>query len=151
MAFLFLIPHCLCTDVGGIPTTSLFCETARFLKVHAGSSVAATPEEALRLVTVEPARILALADRLGRFAPGMEWSVIKVAADLAAWSGEDDPRAAAVKPLQRQGLDWGVDLQSLDADVRVTAARLEHRVRLVTRAGRTLWESPRVRSHLRPP
>jgi len=40
------IPHALCTDVGASPTTSLFCEMAQFLKVHAGSSLAATPEEA---------------------------------------------------------------------------------------------------------
>jgi cytosine/adenosine deaminase-related metal-dependent hydrolase len=36
------IPHSLCTDVGASPTTSLFCEMAEFLKVHAGSSAAAT-------------------------------------------------------------------------------------------------------------
>jgi len=161
------IPHCLCTDVGASPTTSLFCEMAQFLKVHAGSSAAATPEAALRLVTVEPARILGLADRLGTFAPGTEWSFIEVAtespapaasareailsllrmteADLAAWTSADDPRAAAVTRLREQGLDWGADLQSLEADVRATAARLEHRVLRVTRAGRTLWESPHVR------
>ena len=158
------IPHCLCTDVGASPTTSLFCEMAQFLKVHADSSVAATPEEALRLVTIEPARILGLADRLGTFAPGLEWSFIEVAtdfsaapatareailggllrmteADLDAWR-HDDARAAAVRRLRETGLDWGADLQLLDADVRATAARLERRVLRVIRAGRLVWESP---------
>jgi guanine deaminase len=156
------IPHCLCTDVGASPTTSLFCEMAQFLKVHAGSSAAVTPEEALRLVTVAPAAILGLADRLGTFAPGLEYSFIEVAhdsatppptaraailggllrmtaADLEAWRQDDDPRAAAVRRLRAEGLDWGVDLAALDADVRATAARLEHRVLSVTRQGRVVF------------
>jgi guanine deaminase len=156
------IPHCLCTDVGASPTTSLFCEMAQFLKLHAGSSAAATPEEALRLVTVAPAAILGLADRLGTFAPGLEYSFIEVAhdsatppptaraailggllrmtaADLEAWRQDDDPRAAAVRQLRAEGLDWGVDLAALDADVRATAARLEHRVLSVTRQGRVVF------------
>ena len=160
------IPHALCTDVGASPTTSLFCEMAQFLKVHAGSSSAATPEEALRLVTVAPARILGLADRLGTFAPGLEWSFIEVAcdgpvpatageailrgllrmteADLELWRRGDDPRSAAVRRLRDEGLDWGSELAALDADVRATAARLERRVRRVTRAGKTVWESHEV-------
>jgi predicted amidohydrolase YtcJ len=125
----------------------------QFLKVHAGSSSAATPEEALRLVTVAPARILGLADRIGSFAPGMEWSFIEVArddaalpatareailggllrmseADLEPWAAGDTAEAAAVNGLR-------------DAEVRATAARLEHRVRRVTRAGIMIWESHR--------
>ena len=160
------IPHALCTDVGASPTTSLGCEMAQFLKVHAGSSAAATPEEALRLVTVAPARILGLADRLGTFAPGMEWSFIEVPwegaappatareailggllgmtdADLEAWRQGEEPRAAAVRRLRDEGLDWGPDLALLDADVRATAARLEHRIRRVTRAGIIMAESHR--------
>lgn len=156
------IPHCLCTDVGASPTTSLLCEMAQFLKVHAGASAAATPEEALRLVTAAPAAILGLADRLGTFAPGRECSFIEVAsatstppatardailggllgmteADLAAWCRADDPRAAAVRRLRERGLDWGADLAALEADVRDTAARLEHRVRRVTRRGRVVF------------
>ena len=157
------IPHALCTDVGASPTTSLFCEMAQFLKVHAGSSSAATPEEALRLVTVAPARMLGVADRLGSFAPGMEWSFIEAAcdgpapatareailhgllrmteADLEPWRQGDEPRATAVRRLRDEGLDWGHDLAALEADVRATAARLEHRVRRVTRAGKVVWES----------
>ena len=147
------IPHALCTDVGASPTTSLFCEMAQFLKVHAATSSAATPEEALRLVTVAPARMLGLADRLGTFAPGMDWSFIEVAcdgpapatareailhgllqmteADLDPWRSEDGPMTAAVRRLRDDGLDWGHDLATLDADVRATAKRLEHRVRRV--------------------
>jgi guanine deaminase len=157
------IPHSLCTDVGASPTTSLLCEMAQFLKVHARSSSAATPEEALRLVTVAPARLLGLGDRLGTFAPGMEWSFIEVAgdgpapatgreailggllrmtdADLDPWRQADDPRAAAVRRLRDEGLDWGPELAALEADVRATAARLERRVRRVTRRGETVWES----------
>lgn len=160
------IPHALCTDVGASPTTSLLCEMAAFLKVHAGSSAAATPEEALRLVTLAPAKILGLADRIGSFAPGLEWSFIEVAwdnaatpatareailggllgmseEDLDAWRRGGEPRAMAAQRLRDEGLDWGRDLVALDADVRATAARLEHRVRRVTRAGVIMWESNR--------
>jgi guanine deaminase len=158
------IPHALCTDVGASPTTSLFCEMAQFLKVHAGSSSAATPEEALRLVTVAPAQILGLADRIGTFAPRMEWSFIEVAwrgaappatareailrglvgmteAELEVWRQGDESRAAAVRRLGAEGLDWGPELAALDADVRATAVRLERRVQRVTREGKTVWES----------
>jgi guanine deaminase len=156
------IPHCLCTDVGASPTTSLLCEMAQFLKVHAGSSAAATPEEALRLVTLAPARILGLTDRLGSFSPGMEYTFIEAAcdgplpatareailrgllrmteADLAAWR-DDDPRAAAVRRLNADGLDRGSELALLEADVAAAAARLEGRVRRVTRAGRVVWQA----------
>ena len=155
------IPHALCTDVGASPTTSLFCEMAQFLKVHAGSSSSATPEEALRLVTVAPARMLGVGDRIGTFAPGLEWSFIEVAcegpvpatareailsgllgmseADLDSWRSGDGPAAAAMRRLRDEGLDWGHDLAVLDADVRATAARLEGRVRRVTRAGKVVW------------
>ena len=155
------IPHALCTDVGASPTTSLFCEMAQFLKVHAGSSSSATPEEALRLVTVAPARMLGVGDRIGTFAPGLEWSFIEVAcdgpvpatareailggllgmseADLDSWRSGDGPAAAAMRRLRDEGLDWGHDLAVLEADVRATAARLEGRVRRVTRAGKVVW------------
>jgi len=159
------IPHALCTDMGASPTTSLFCEMAQFLKAHASSSSAATPEEALRLVTVAPARILGLGDRVGTFAPGMEWSFIEVAwdgaappatareailggllsmreAELESWRRGDGAAAAAMRRLRDEGLDWGHDLAVLDADVRATAMRLEGCVRRVTRAGRVLWRSP---------
>jgi guanine deaminase len=160
------IPHALCTDVGASPTTSLFCEMTQFLKVHAGSSSAATPEEALRLVTVAPARILGVADRIGTFASGMECSFIEVVwngaappatareailggllsmgeADLGSWASGDRVEAASMRRLRDEGLDWGHDLAVLDADVRSTAARLEGRVRRVTRAGRVVWEACR--------
>lgn len=163
------IPHSLCTDVGASPTTSLFCEMAQFLKVHAGSSAAATPEEALRLVTVAPARLLGLADRVGSFAPGMEYSFIEVAwdgpaapadareavlagllrmsdGDLDAWR-DGAPLAQAAKRLRAEGLDWGSDLALLEADVRTTAGRMESRVRRVTLAGRTAWAAVPLSKH----
>ena len=156
------IPYAVCTDVGASPTTSLCCEMAAFLKVHASSSAAATPEEALWRVTLAPARILGLADRLGRFAPGMEYSFIEVAwdrsappntaadailgglvmmtpADLAAWRDDSDERAAAVRRLREEGLDQGPDLAVLDADVRATADRVRGRIRRVTLAGRVAF------------
>jgi guanine deaminase len=157
------IPHALCTDVGASPTTSLLCEMAQFLKVHAADTAEATPEEALRLVTLAPAEILGLGDRIGRFAPGMEWTWIDVAsfsdvppatareailegllgmseAELAAWRRVDDPRGGAVRTLRSEGLDEGSALALLEADVRATACRLERRVRQVVRAGRTMWK-----------
>ena len=156
------IPYSLCTDVGASPTTSLFCEMAQFLKVHAASSAAATPEEALRLVTSAPAAMLGLGSRLGSFAPGMEYSLIEVAWDspaapadareailsgllrmnpdqLAAWRDGRHPLAQAATRLREGGLDWGDDLARLDEDVRQTAAHVEGRVRRVTLAGRVVW------------
>jgi len=156
------IPHALCTDVGASPTTSLFCEMAQFLKVHAASSAAATPEEALWLVTLAPARILGLDGRLGSFAPGMEHSFIEAAwtgeppataaeailglaglapADLDGWRAAGDPRARAVATLRDAGLEWGADLALLDADVRAAAGRVAGCVRRVTVAGRTAWRA----------
>jgi hypothetical protein len=140
---------------------------AQFLKAHAGASAAATPEEALRLVTVAPARILGLSDRIGTFAPGLECSFIEVAwdgaappatareailggllrfgaADLAAWASGDTAEAGAMRRLRGAGHDGGHDLAVLEADVRASAARLEGRVRRVTRAGRELWASVRA-------
>lgn len=159
------IPFALCTDVGASPTTSLFCEMAQFLKVHAGRSATATPEEALRLVTTAPAAILGLGDRLGRFAPGMEWSFIEVAwpgsappatardailtglirmteAELAAWHDPQCPLRLAADRLRDTGLDAGPDLAALEADVRATVGRVERQVRRVTRAGRVVWVAP---------
>jgi hypothetical protein len=64
-------------------------------------------------------------------------------ADLSPWASGDSAEAASMRRLRDEGLDWGHDLAVLDADVRVTAVRLEHRVRRVTRAGVIMWESHR--------
>jgi guanine deaminase len=159
------VPFALCTDVGASPTTSLFCEMAEFLKVHAGSGATVTPEEALWRTTRAPAQILGLADRIGSFAPGLEYSFIEVARDgagppataadailgdlllmtpddIEAWRDETDPRAAAMHRLRAEGLDWSDDLAVLDADVRAAAERLRNRVMRVTRAGRIAWQTP---------
>jgi hypothetical protein len=63
-------------------------------------------------------------------------------AELESWRRGDVAAAAAMRRLREEGLDWGHDLAVLDADVRATAARLEGRVRRVTRAGKVLWASP---------
>jgi guanine deaminase len=150
------IPLALGTDVGASPTTSLSCEMVTFLEVHAASSLAATPEAALELVTLAPARILGLDDRLGTFAPGKDYSFIEVAgggppavsareailgilrmteADLAAWRNPADPRAAAVGGLRDGGLDLGPERAILEAGIRETAARLDRVVQRVTIRG----------------
>jgi ATP-binding cassette subfamily B protein len=66
------------------------------------------------------------------------------AADLAAWASGDSAEAGAMQRLRGAGLDGGHDLALLEADVRASAARLEGRVRRVTRAGRELWASVRA-------
>src|SRR5262249_31692515 len=66
------IPYALCTDVAASPTTSLLCEMLQFLRVHAGRSALATPQEGLFRATLAPATILGLADRLGSFEPGKD-------------------------------------------------------------------------------
>jgi cytosine/adenosine deaminase-related metal-dependent hydrolase len=65
------IPYAICTDVGASPTTSILAEMAQFLKVHAGRSDYATPQEALFRTTLAPAQLLELSDRLGRLEPGL--------------------------------------------------------------------------------
>lgn len=153
------IPLALGTDVGASPTTSLLCEMATFLKVHAGSSAAATPEAAFELGTIAPARILGLADRLGTLTVGREFSFLEVAcpgslpatageailgmlrmqaAELGAWRDPADPRGNAVERLRREGLDEGPERALLEADVRETAARLDGAVRRVTLRGRVV-------------
>jgi len=87
------IPWCLCTDVGASPTTSLLCEMAQFLKVHAATSRAATPEEALWRATFAPAAALGLADRLGSFTPGRECSFVEIVGGTAAAGPAELPAA----------------------------------------------------------
>ena len=98
--------------------------------------------------------MLGLADRLGTFARGMDWSFIELARDgptpataceailhgplqmteagLDPWWRKDGPMTATVRRLRDDGLDWGHDLATLDADVRATAKRLERRDLRVT-------------------
>ena len=49
------IPYAIATDVGASPTVSMLAEMGRFLQVHAGGSIHATPSEALWRATLGPA------------------------------------------------------------------------------------------------
>ncbi|MGD9722016.1 MAG: amidohydrolase family protein [Pirellulales bacterium] len=156
------IPYALCTDVGASPTTSLLCEMVQFLRVHRGRSRFATPAEALLCVTLAPAQILGMADRLGSFEPGKECSFVEVAgpapnqvppdADGAILRGllevSDDDLArfdagGKLRPLLDQlvdrGLPAGEALHTLTADVEQTARRLNDKIQRVTLAGSPVW------------
>lgn len=72
------IPYAIATDVGASPTVSLLAEMNRFVMVHEGHSVLATPGEALYRATGAPAEILGLGDRLGALESGRPMSFIEV-------------------------------------------------------------------------
>lgn len=152
------IPYALCTDVGASPTTSLLCEMLQFLKVHRGRSQAATPQEALYRVTLAPAEILGLADRLSSFAPGKDLSFIEVAGAPKAIPPTDANRAIlegvlgssdadidlyapggklgpAIQKLAAVGLPVADELLGLTADVERAAAALDKKIIRVTVAG----------------
>jgi guanine deaminase len=157
------IPYALCTDVGASPTTLLLTEMVQFLRVHAGRSRYATPSEALYAVTLSPAQILGLADRVGSFAVGKDFSFVEAklpvpaaqfsTADEAIQHGllelDDEPlsaylpggdRGAIVDRLRLSGLPIGDELSQLRADVDATAGRLDAKIVRVTLSGRTAWE-----------
>ena len=81
------IPHnaALMTDVGvNVSINSDSDEHARRLNTEAGKAVkhgGLDPHEALKLVTINPAIQLGVADRIGSLVPGKD-------ADLAIWSGD---------------------------------------------------------------
>lgn len=152
------IPYAICTDVGASPTTSMLNEMVQFLRVHRGRSAAATPREALFRATLAPAQILGLDYRLGSFEVDKEFSFLEVAggppsveysADEAILHGllevsaADFPRyefggefALAMGRLDSRGLEVGPELAMLTTDVEHTAARMNHKVRRVTLAGK---------------
>jgi cytosine/adenosine deaminase-related metal-dependent hydrolase len=155
------IPYAICTDVGASPTTSLLCEMVQFLRVHTGRTARATPSEALYATTLAPAQILGLADRLGSFDVGKEFSFIEAAFDKSAPDpttadetilrrlletdsadlgryGPGGEFAMAVGRLAATGLSVGEDLARLTADVERTAARLDRKIVRVTVNGRVL-------------
>jgi len=162
------IPYAICTDVGASPTTSLLAEGAQFVRVHAGRSRTATAERALWGITLGPARILGLDDRLGSFDTGKEFSFIEVkrptgpgvdkqggAANveqaiveglLELSAGDIDVYRSGgrlgtiVDRLQQRGLEVGENLGRLTADFAGTARRLDDKIVRVTLAGRTAWE-----------
>jgi guanine deaminase len=159
------IEYAICTDVGASPTTSMLAEMAQYLKVHAGRSRRATPGESLYRSTLAPAKILALEHLLGTFAVGRPMSLVEIdfgqarnfrdaddailrgllgmtEADLARYSSPGELHDA-LDGLATGRLDVGAALDSLDRDVRKTAARLEHRVISTTLQGEQVFASER--------
>jgi guanine deaminase len=145
------IEYAICTDVGASPTTSILAEMAQFLKVHAGRSKHATPQEALYRATLAPAKMLALDGQLGSFAKGKPMSFIEVEvaqnnfrdADDAIVRGLldyqfDQSLLPALDKLQAGQLDAGPELQSLERDARATAQRMEQKRIHVTIAGQRI-------------
>jgi hypothetical protein len=132
------------------------------LRVHRGRSRYVTPQEAVYAVTLSPATILGLANRIGSFDVGKDLSFIEArlpkrgqvpaTADDAIRGGllelsETDLRAyepgrefgAIVDRLQATGLPVGDDLNRLTADFAATARRLDDKIVRVTLAGRTAY------------
>ena len=164
------IDWAICTDVGASPTTSLLVEMAQFLKVHLRYSDRATPSEALRRVTIEPAKIMHVDHLVGRLEVGRPMSFIEIgcersalvhrtvhevilaalldtsSAELDAFASDPDC-AAALELLRSSGLDLGPELKCLTDDVERTRQRLEGKVRegkvrRVTLWGKTVWQRP---------
>lgn len=157
------IDYAICTDVGASPTTSMLAEMAQFLKVHAGRSRHATPQEALFRATLAPAHMMHLDRRIGSLEVGKPMSFIEVepfgmfgSTDEMILTGllgmteaelNEPDRRTALDALEAVSLDVGPQLHLLDADVRATAARLENRVRSVTLEGSEVFrrrEDPAV-------
>lgn len=153
------IPYALCTDVGASPTTSMLCEMAQFLKVHAGRSPHATPQEALFRATLAPAHILGLDDELGSLETGKPASFIEVACEarvLRSGSADEVIRdglldstpdtalaiTGILDELAVNGISQEEALTALADDVNATARRLDKKVQRVTLRGRTVWERP---------
>lgn len=152
------IPYAICTDVGASPTTSILCELVQFLRMHAGRSLLATPQEGLYRVTLGAARMLGLEQELGSFEVGKPFSLVEVAcdrslsglsadeailallemtpADLAAWA---ESNREPLNELQASGLDQGPALARLTEAVRETVERLNTKVLRVIVAGQELF------------
>jgi guanine deaminase len=117
------IPVAVCTDVGASPTTSLLAEAAQFLRVHAGRSRTATPERALVGITLAPAQILGLDDRLGSFDVGKDFSFIEVKPPAGPSPGSgfgNTPPAATVEQAIVEGL---LELSEADIDAYRSGGR----------------------------
>jgi guanine deaminase len=152
------IDYAICTDVGASPTTSMLCEMAQFLKVHAGRSNRATPSEALFRSTLAPAKMLNI-DDLGTFEVGKPLSFIEIACEPATLGSEsadevilkgilemsnEQLRAhkAALDQLQAEGLDLGPQLGEVTRDVQSTQRTLDNKVRRVVMNGATVYRRP---------
>jgi guanine deaminase len=117
------IPYAIATDVGASPTVSMLAEMGRFLQVHAGGSIHATPSEALWRATLGPAQILGLQDTMGRLEPGRPMSFIEI---------------QPVQPVSATTADE-IILSILPDDLD----RPETTVNRVTLAGKTVFERSR--------
>ena len=149
------IDYAICTDVGASPTASMLAEMAQYLKVHAGRSNRATPEEALYRCTLAPAQMLDIDDQIGSFEIGKPMSFIEVQAFDHYDSADEtirqgllgmtaDPALSpslqsALDALEAVELEVGRSFELLEDDVRTTAKHLEDRVLAVTVAGAQIW------------
>ena len=154
------IEYAIYTDVGASPTTSILCEMAQFLKVHAGSPGRASPQEALYRATLAPARMLGLDAEVGSLEIGKAMSFIEIdgdMSDIAACTVDDVVRSqvlelpavlpaelqSSLKKLQQTGLDAGPELTALERDCRDTVTRLDRKIRRVVIDARAVWERPK--------
>jgi len=81
------IDYAICTDVGASPTTSLWCEMAVFLKVHAGESAFATGCEAFYRTTLGAAGILGLEGRYGSWEKGKSMTFCEMEGEIPLVEG----------------------------------------------------------------
>jgi guanine deaminase len=153
------IPYAICTDVGASPTTSILCEMAQFLKVHAGRSSHATPSEALFRTTLGAATLLGMQDQFGTFAPGRPASFIEVQCDDSALTYASADQAISIALLGKTLRDWktyadeepiaalchgnlqaGKELDWITDDFRESVRALDRKVLRVTLAGQFAWD-----------
>jgi guanine deaminase len=157
------IDYAICTDVGASPTTSILCEMAQFLKVHAGRSRRATPSEALFRSTLAAARMMGLDDRFGLLEAGRPMSFVEIScrsesimsaqsadeailAGLFGWSTNDLARYAsgevrdALDQLATGTLSDTAAIQRLRDDVEQTMGRVDAKVARVVLDGKVAFE-----------
>lgn len=154
------LPYAICTDVGASPTTSILAEMAQFLKVHAGRSAYATPQEALFRSTLAPAQILGVDAEVGSFVVGKPLSYLEVRCNQVPVQDTNvdtvimelllDRQYTAVPSsllqhaldrLELSGLEYGPALNALTEDVEATSRQLNAKVNRVTLKGKAVWES----------
>jgi guanine deaminase len=155
------IDYAICTDVGASPTTSMLCEMAQFLKVHATRNKHATPREALYRATLGPARMLGVADTVGALEVGEPATFIEVDAGvLPREASVDDAVCALIGASQRElddfanrpacrrsldaliarGLDIGPELDCLAEEIDRTQHHLDDKVQRVIVAGKVQYD-----------
>jgi hypothetical protein len=149
------IPYAICTDVGASPTTSILCEMAEFLAVHAHRSSAATGEEALYRATLAPAQILGLDGEMGSFEVGKGLSFVEIepAGEIVEASAEEVIRNHLLElpmagwpayedlliGLGKKGLSSPRDMDTLAGEFGRTVDRLRNKVRRVVMNGEEVY------------